>query len=287
MNLVMRVSDKVVALDFGRKIAEGTPAEVQQRSRGRSAPIWGPDGEEPQHDRDPRSAAALRRVSTGATQVLHGLTFAHGAGGITTLLGANGAGKTTTLRAICGMVKTRGQHPLGRAAHRRPRDRRHRPPGRRTRTRRPRHVPGSHRRGEPAPGRLRARATGGSLARTSSGCTATFPAEGAASPAGRHALRRRAADARDRARADAAAAPAAARRAFVRPGAAAGSEIFDILRTINAREGSAFCWSSRTLRWRSTWPTRYSCSRPGASSFPATPTMMRDNDAVRRSYLGY
>ena len=29
MNLVMRVSDKVVALDFGRKIADGKPAEVQ------------------------------------------------------------------------------------------------------------------------------------------------------------------------------------------------------------------------------------------------------------------
>jgi branched-chain amino acid transport system ATP-binding protein len=26
----MAVSDKVVALDFGRKIAEGTPAEVQR-----------------------------------------------------------------------------------------------------------------------------------------------------------------------------------------------------------------------------------------------------------------
>ena len=29
MNLVMRVSDKVVALDFGRKIADGIPSEVQ------------------------------------------------------------------------------------------------------------------------------------------------------------------------------------------------------------------------------------------------------------------
>ena len=32
MNLVMKVSDKVGALDFGRKIADGTPAEVQRNA---------------------------------------------------------------------------------------------------------------------------------------------------------------------------------------------------------------------------------------------------------------
>jgi branched-chain amino acid transport system ATP-binding protein len=32
MNMVMRVSDQVVALDFGRKIADGTPAEVQNNA---------------------------------------------------------------------------------------------------------------------------------------------------------------------------------------------------------------------------------------------------------------
>ena len=41
--------------------------------------------------------------------VLHGLRFAVEAGGITTILGANGAGKTTTLRAVCAMVKTSGE----------------------------------------------------------------------------------------------------------------------------------------------------------------------------------
>ena len=44
----------------------------------------------------------------GWTRVLHGVDFAVEAGGITTILGANGAGKTTTLRAVCGMVRTSG-----------------------------------------------------------------------------------------------------------------------------------------------------------------------------------
>jgi branched-chain amino acid transport system ATP-binding protein len=45
----------------------------------------------------------------GPTRVLHGIDFSVEEGGITTILGANGAGKTTTLRAVCGMVKTQGE----------------------------------------------------------------------------------------------------------------------------------------------------------------------------------
>ena len=49
----------------------------------------------------------------GPTRVLHGIDFDVRQGGITTILGANGAGKTTTLRAVCGMVKTQGEVLLG------------------------------------------------------------------------------------------------------------------------------------------------------------------------------
>jgi branched-chain amino acid transport system ATP-binding protein len=48
-----------------------------------------------------------------STHVLHGIDFEVRQGGITTILGANGAGKTTTLRAMCGMVKTQGEILLG------------------------------------------------------------------------------------------------------------------------------------------------------------------------------
>jgi len=44
----------------------------------------------------------------GARNVLHGISFTLAEGGISVMLGANGAGKTTTLRALCGMVRTSG-----------------------------------------------------------------------------------------------------------------------------------------------------------------------------------
>ncbi|MBL8535128.1 MAG: ABC transporter ATP-binding protein [Betaproteobacteria bacterium] len=45
----------------------------------------------------------------GPSDVLQGVSFEVGEGGITTILGANGAGKTTLLRAVCGLVRRRGE----------------------------------------------------------------------------------------------------------------------------------------------------------------------------------
>jgi branched-chain amino acid transport system ATP-binding protein len=64
--------------------------------------------------------AVLLQVSNlhaayGPTRVLHGIDFALEEGSITALLGANGAGKTTTLRALCSMVQTSGEIRFGGA----------------------------------------------------------------------------------------------------------------------------------------------------------------------------
>ena len=64
-------------------------------------------------------------------------------------------------------------------------------------------------------------------------------------------------------------------------------ELFDILAAINREEGVACCSSSRTprSRWRS--PTTPISSRPAASSCRDRRGDIREDESVRRSYLGY
>jgi ABC-type branched-subunit amino acid transport system ATPase component len=102
MGLVMSIADHVVALNFGRKLAEGTPAQVQA-DPDVIKPISGArtNDRDAQHQGSPR----LLRPGPGASRP----ELLPQRGSLTTLLGANGAGKTTTLRAICNMVRSTGR----------------------------------------------------------------------------------------------------------------------------------------------------------------------------------
>ena len=215
MGVLMRIVDRVIVLDHGEKIFEGAPA----RGGGRSARDRSLSRQGARLELDAVARHRLRRLRL--VPALFDVSLEVPQGEAVGVIGPNGAGKTTLMRVISGLVPLRGGAMTfeGRAVGGLPAHRMveqgiaHVPENRRL-------FPAPHRRGQPAHRRLHPAGARALRRAARAGLRAVSPPQGPARATCRHALGRRAADVRDRPRADVAAQAPADGRAVRRPRAA-------------------------------------------------------------------
>ena len=259
MRLVMGVTDRIVVLEFGKKIAEGSPAEVARQPEGDRGLPGGAGRCCLRSTTSPCCTAASRRCTASActsTRARSSRSSARTAPARPRRCGRSpacgrwppdGSGSTARtsrkLRADLRVIRGICQSPEGRGV-----------------------FPGMTVRENLEMGAY-TRRDGAGIAKDMERVLGAVPAAaGAAQAAGRHALRRRAADARGGAGADEPAQAAAARRAL--DGAGADADPADLRRSSRRSTSRArrSCWSSRTRSRPCPAPTGRTSWRPDGSS---------------------
>ncbi|WP_121064503.1 ATP-binding cassette domain-containing protein [Chachezhania antarctica] len=114
MELVMGISDRILALDAGEPIAFGPPAAIRSDARVIAAYLGEGTLSVAARALDHEPGAMDRLIARdlcagyGAADVLQSVSLRVGQGEMVALLGANGAGKSTFLRTVAGLMAPTG-----------------------------------------------------------------------------------------------------------------------------------------------------------------------------------